>query len=107
MKKIPVPKPQWNEVLIKVMAAPINPSDIAFMKGFYDEYQLFKIPYPNSPGWEGAGIVVQSGGGPMSWWAMGSRVAFVRKVDMGEDGVEEKNHGGCFQQYCIANALHV
>ena len=43
----------------------------------------------------------------MAWWDMGRRVAFTRKVDVGEDGVEEKNHGGCFQQYCIANALHV
>jgi NADPH:quinone reductase-like Zn-dependent oxidoreductase len=33
LMKIPVPKPVSGEVLIKCMAAPINPSDIAFMKG--------------------------------------------------------------------------
>ena len=107
VKKIQVPKPKWGEVLIKVMAAPINPSDLAFMKGFYDEFNLFKVPYPNVPGWEGSGIVVATGGGPIAWWDKGRRVSFTRKVDVGEDGMEHKNLGGCFQQYCIANALHV
>jgi len=102
VKRIPVPKPQSGEVLIKVMAAPVNPSDLGFMKGFYDEYKLFNVIYPNVPGWEGAGIVVQSGGGYMGWRDLGKRVAFTRKVDG-----DEKKLGGCFQQYCIANALHV
>jgi len=32
VKEVPIPKPNNGEVLIKVMAAPINPSDVIFLK---------------------------------------------------------------------------
>jgi len=32
VKELPIPKPADGEVLIKVMAAPINPSDVYFLK---------------------------------------------------------------------------
>jgi len=63
-----------------VMACPINPSDLYYMKGWYDDYDLFKTTYPNAPGWEGAGLVVQSGGGIMGWKNSGKRVAFTRPI---------------------------
>jgi NADPH:quinone reductase-like Zn-dependent oxidoreductase len=62
------------------------------MKGLYVDFNLFEIPYPNTPGWEGAGIVVASGGGMMTWGSIGKRVAFVRKIT-------NENHmvtGGCY-----------
>ncbi|NTV82737.1 MAG: zinc-binding dehydrogenase, partial [Bacteroidales bacterium] len=31
-----IPKPEGSQVLIKVAAAPCNPSDIAFMRGGYN-----------------------------------------------------------------------
>tara|TARA_B110000305_G_C18916861_1_gene393276 strand:+ start:114 stop:560 length:447 start_codon:yes stop_codon:yes gene_type:complete len=99
LKKVPVPVPQAGEVLIKVMCAPVNPSDLYCMKGMYDEFDLFKIPYPNVPGWEGSGIVVRSGGGFMGWKALGKRVAFVRKV-VGNEMIA----GGAYQQYVITAA---
>ena len=50
----PIPKPKSGEVLIKVMAAPINPSDLAF---FLNQYDTPKKP-PCVPGFEGSGLVV-------------------------------------------------
>ena len=92
VKKIPVPTPQHGEVLVKVMAAPLNPSDLYYMKGQYDDLNVFKTHYPNVPGWEGSGLVVQSGDGLMAWRASGKRVAFTRKLEG-----NEKKHGGTYQ----------
>ena len=87
--------------MVKVLAAPINPSDLFFMKGYYDTV-LFKINYPSAPGWEGAGIVVKSGGGFFANRTLGKRVAFVRLVENNN----EMNAGGCYQQYCLAMAMN-
>ena len=43
-----VPNPGPNEVLVKIAATPINPSDLAFIKGHYG----FKKPAPVVPGFE-------------------------------------------------------
>jgi NADPH:quinone reductase-like Zn-dependent oxidoreductase len=87
--------------LVKIMAAPINPSDLYYMKGMYEDFDLFKTTYPTSPGWEASGIVVQSGGSLFGWRSLGKRVAFSRKVSNGN----ELRVGGCFQQYCLATAM--
>jgi NADPH:quinone reductase-like Zn-dependent oxidoreductase len=46
-----------NEVLIKVEAAPCNPSDIAFIRGGYNITKTL----PAVPGFEGTGFVVETG----------------------------------------------
>jgi NADPH2:quinone reductase len=88
--------------LVKVEAAPLNPSDLYFMEGKYDA--LAKICYPISPGWEGAGTVVESGGGFLGWMVNGKRVAFT-KADEGKEG--ETNGfklGGAYSEYVVTNA---
>ena len=103
VKKIPVPTPAPGQVLVKCMAAPINPSDMGFLKGIYSEHGLFKIHYPSQPGWEGAGIVVQNGGGLagiLGWRVMGTRVAFTRTVHNNTEMIA----GGTMQQYVLADA---
>ena len=92
MKKIPIPQPAWGEVLIKVECAPINPSDLYYMKGDYDKSDVMTTKYPTSPGWEGSGTIVQYGGGLFGWMRNGCRVSFVRKVDNGS----EFNTGGTY-----------
>jgi NADPH:quinone reductase-like Zn-dependent oxidoreductase len=67
----PVPKPGKDEVLVKVAASPINPSDLAFLDGQYG----FKNPSPVVPGGEGSGTVVAVGPGPMGRYFRGKRVA--------------------------------
>jgi len=71
VKQIPVPQPGEGEVLIKMYAAPINPSDLAFLKGGYG----IQREYPTVPGFEGSGTVVGAGKGilPKIW--MGKKVA--------------------------------
>ena len=35
LENIPVPKPSGNQILLKVIASPINPADLGFIKGHY------------------------------------------------------------------------
>lgn len=67
----PVPKPGKDEVLVKVAASPINPSDLAFLEGEYG----FKNPPPVVPGGEGSGTVVAVGPGMMGRYFLGKQVA--------------------------------
>ena len=52
-----IPKPQNDEVLVKMHAASCNPSDIAFIQGGYNIVKTL----PTVPGFEGSGIVVETG----------------------------------------------
>lgn len=98
-----MPEPRSGEILVKVMAAPLNPSDMYMLKGFYDEGECFKITYPIVPGWEGSGVVVKSGGGFMGWKLLGKRISFVRK---NEGAAKNEMHlGGCYQQYIVTDPL--
>jgi len=67
----PVPKPGRDQVLVKVAASPINPSDLATLGGYYG----FKNPTPLIPGGEGSGVVVAAGPGMMGRYFLGKRVA--------------------------------
>ena len=69
----PVPKPGPNQVLVKVAASPINPSDLMFIEGKYG----FKKRLPVVPGFEGSGTVVAVGSSMMSRFLAGKRVACV------------------------------
>jgi len=67
----PVPEPGKDELLVKVAASPINPSDLATLEGEYG----FNNPPPIVPGGEGSGTVVAVGPGPMGRYFLGKRVA--------------------------------
>ncbi len=67
----PVPTPRRGQVLVRIEAAPCNPSDLLLLEGLYGT--LKKLP--TVPGWEGAGTVVASGGGIYPGWLVGKRVA--------------------------------
>lgn len=51
------PKPENDEVIIKVHATPVNPSDIAFIQGGYNIVKSL----PAIPGFEASGEVVETG----------------------------------------------
>ena len=58
---VPVPHPKKGEVLVKMAAAPINPSDLQRIKSISDEQDLLSF----IPGIEGSGTVVAAGKGLM------------------------------------------
>ena len=70
LEEVDVPRPGRGEVLIKMDSSPINPSDLALIAGGYLERN-----YPFTPGLEGSGRVVRSGGGILAGLRMGKRVA--------------------------------
>ncbi len=86
----PMPKPKPGEVLVKIEAAPCNPADLLFLQGKYG----VKKALPAVPGWEGAGTVVESGGGILGWSLKGKKVACGGK----------SSGDGTWAEYYIANA---
>ena len=79
IEEIPVPVPGPGQVLVRMAASPVNPSDLALLRGGY-----LSRPYPFTPGLEGSGMVVRSGGGVLPWLRTGKRVAC--SPDPGENG---------------------
>ena len=94
---IDVPTPGPGQVLIKVEAAVINPSDIYMMQGKYSG----TFEYPVVPGNEGSGTVVGYGGGMMAWMLMGKRVGFSRQS---ERGGKYSLHGS-YGEYVVTSAF--
>ena len=69
--EVPTPQPKRGEILIKVICSPVNPSDVLYCSGLYGNPP--KLPV--TPGFEGCGTVVASGGGFMADRMIGKRVA--------------------------------
>src|SRR2546429_5836730 len=60
MESHPLPRPGPGEVLVRVAASPVNPSDLMFLEGRY----AFKKELPAIPGIEGTGRSVAVGARP-------------------------------------------
>ncbi|HSM87735.1 MAG TPA: zinc-binding dehydrogenase [Candidatus Limnocylindrales bacterium] len=90
--EIAVPRPGPGEVLVRVHASPINPSDQAFIAGLYG----FKKPLPAIPGFEGSGTVVDAGPGFMAQMLKGRRVACAV--------ADAKLTGGMWAEYVVTSA---
>jgi NADPH:quinone reductase-like Zn-dependent oxidoreductase len=88
-KQVDVPKPGKGEVLIKMLAAPINPSDLAKAREITAEKSLTFIP-----GIEGCGRVVAAGKGFLPSLFLGKRVAFFAKYP----------HSGSWAEYILTTA---
>jgi NADPH2:quinone reductase len=66
----PEPVPGRGEVRVRMIASPVNPSDLLMVRGQYGR----QPPLPATPGFEGVGIV-ESGSGLLARRVMGRRVA--------------------------------
>ncbi len=68
---LPDPEPGPNQVRVRMIASPINPSDLLTVRGQYGA--LPDLPF--SPGYEGVGVVDKAGPGPLGRFFVGRRVA--------------------------------
>jgi NADPH2:quinone reductase len=91
LRETPLPEPKFRQVLVRMIAAPVNPSDLLTVEGNYGRLQTL----PATPGFEGVGVVEKNGGGLLGRWRKGKRVAVIH------------HHGGTWQEYCIVPAKHV
>jgi NADPH:quinone reductase len=89
---VPVPRPGAGEVLVRVHASPVNPSDLMFVRGMYG----FRKPLPATPGFEGSGTVVDAGPGFMARMLKGKRVACA--------AADAKIAGGTWAEYLVTSA---
>ena len=71
VREVKIPDPGPNEVLIKMAAAPVNPSDLARIRNAHKEFDLATF----IPGLEGSGTVVAAGKGIFPHLWLGKRVA--------------------------------
>jgi NADPH:quinone reductase-like Zn-dependent oxidoreductase len=90
-REVPVPRPGPGEVLVRMAAAPINPSDLGSLRGL--SYEGTR-KYPFIPGVEGSGTVVANGSGMMARMLLGKRVACTVLA----------GHGGTWAQYMVTSA---
>jgi NADPH:quinone reductase-like Zn-dependent oxidoreductase len=70
---VPAPEAGHGEVLVRMLASPINPSDLMYISGQYG----LKPRLPATPGFEGVGVVEANGGGILGRLRQGKRVAVV------------------------------
>lgn len=90
VRQIPTPQPGPGEVLIRMAASPINPSDIGFINGGYG----FQKSFPIVPGFEGSGTVVAAGPGLLPRLLVGKRVACA-----------VSGTGGAWAEYLVTRAM--
>jgi NADPH:quinone reductase len=72
---VPPPVPGRGELLVRILASPVNPSDLLFVEGHYGHQTSF----PAVPGFEGVGVVVAAGRGFPGKLLVGRRVAVINR----------------------------
>jgi NADPH2:quinone reductase len=77
VRRVAVPHLGPGQVLVRVTAAPIHSADLAFCAGTLPS----RRPMPATPGTEGSGEVVASGGGLVGRMLVGRRVAVLARPD--------------------------
>ncbi len=70
LRDVPQPDPGTGQVRVRMLASPINPSDVLTVRGQYGR----QPPLPATPGFEGVGVV-EAGKGLLARRVMGRRVA--------------------------------
>lgn len=72
----PVPEPASGQVRVRMLASPVNPSDLMTIRGIYGK----RPELPAVPGYEGVGIVESSNAGLFGKFLLGKRVAVLNSI---------------------------
>jgi NADPH:quinone reductase-like Zn-dependent oxidoreductase len=88
VREVPTPEPGPGQVRVRMIASPVNPSDLLVVRGRYGV--LPKLPA--SPGFEGVGVVDKVGPGLLGWLVKGKRVTVLN------------NAGGNWAEYAVIPA---
>lgn len=76
VRDVAEPEPGRGQVRVRMLASPVNPSDLMTVRGAYGQ----RPELPATPGYEGVGIVEASGGGLMGRFLVGRRVAVLNRA---------------------------
>lgn len=90
MREIPEPQPGRGEVRVRMIASPVNPSDLLFIRGRY----VTAAECPATPGFEGVGVVDRAGPGLLGKLVLGKRVTVLN------------GGGGNWAEYAVIPARH-
>ncbi|MFE4413301.1 zinc-dependent alcohol dehydrogenase family protein [Streptomyces sp. NPDC056821] len=88
VEDVPVPEPGKGQVRLRILATPVNPSDLLYVRGFYAGVQA---RFPAPVGFEGVGIVDVLGPGVKDFTS-GQRVSVVN------------GQGGNWAEYAVVPA---
>lgn len=91
---VPMPEPGRGEVRVRMLASPINPSDLLTVRGQYG--RLPKLP--GTPGFEGAGVVDAVGSGFLGR---------LRRLKAGKRVAVLNATGGNWQEYVVVPVKQV
>src|SRR5215831_2365946 len=90
-RDVPAPEPGPGQVRVRMIASPINPSDLLTVRGQYG-----RLPsLPATPGFEGVGVAESAGPGFLGRLWLGKRVAVLNGVT------------GNWQEYAVVPAKQV
>src|SRR3981189_244426 len=76
VRDVPIPGPGPGQVRVRMIASPVNPSDLLVVRGRYGV--LPKLPA--TPGFEGVGVVEKAGPGIIGKLVKGKRVTVINSA---------------------------
>lgn len=94
VRDVPMPEPGRGEVRVRMLASPINPSDLMTVRGLYGK----RPPVPYTPGYEGAGVIDAAGPGLLKR---------IRGLKPGKRVAVLNNRGGNWAEYVVVPARQV
>lgn len=94
VQDVPMPEPGRGQARVRMLASPINPSDLLTIRGEYGK----RPTLPATPGFEGAGVIDKLGPGLLK---------HLRGLKVGKRVVVLNPGGGNWQEYVIVSVRNV